>query len=58
MKKRCHCIISHANTPKEREEVTKRMAYFERIKDKQGIQICQLRLANGDCPARPKEEPK
>ena len=55
-KVRCHCIVKHANTQKEREEIEKRIAYCETINDEDGIKIMRLQLDNSECPARPTEE--
>lgn len=55
MKKECHCIIRHANTPAERNYVTKCLERARSQGDNPGIKIYLAMLDNRDCPANIKQ---
>jgi hypothetical protein len=42
---KCHCLIKHARTPKERETVRQGLEYARSIQDNIGIAISLAQLA-------------
>jgi hypothetical protein len=54
---KCHCLIYHPKTKKEREKVSDNLRYFRSIKDSYGTLLALAQLT-GSCKAMEKTNVK
>jgi len=55
---KCHCLIRHAHTKKEREALGKRLDYFRSIADTKGAMLVLAQLDTDRCLALDKGKSK